>query len=218
MDLLTSDGFARIELKVPDHLPPGTDAYGKYLEQLRVSIALSDVRDCFHRLKQPKWLSQYFCLDPVPASWVSLQRTTLDGVDLSDDSLIYPAAGSLTMGFTWSLYFAHEAIVLESTETQKGQDQAGRRVHHYVYVDNLGILSVNKDTVGQGLREVEDIFEQRHLVLHPGAIRRDRPKHLVASSGVTSWPVVSHRNGTIGFTRQFTPCLSASEFQVACWR
>ncbi|CAE7509286.1 unnamed protein product, partial [Symbiodinium microadriaticum] len=71
-----------------------------------------------------------------------------------------------------------EGIVLESAESHPGQDKAGRRVHHYVYVDNLGILSVNKDTVEQGLVEVEKIFEQRHLVLHPGIISTGSTKAL----------------------------------------
>ena len=142
-----------------------------------------------NRLRQPTWLSQYFCLDPVPAKWPRLQNIYLEGVYLEPESLIYPPAGSLTMGFTWSLYFAPtvstrlismapslqgsrlvhdrcQAVVLESSDSPDSQGSAVCSVHHYVYVDNLGILSINRDSV----EEVETVFHSHHLVLHPGQI------------------------------------------------
>ena len=104
VDLLTSDGFSRIELNIPKHLVPGTDSFNDYLNERRISIGLSDVKDCFHRLRHPRWLAEYFCLDGVPASWVGLENTYLDNQWLTEDSIVFPAPGSLPMGFTWALF------------------------------------------------------------------------------------------------------------------
>ena len=48
-----------------------------------------------------------FCLESVPARVVGL--TELDGVPLSPWDPVWPCAGSLCMGFTWSLFFAQRA-------------------------------------------------------------------------------------------------------------
>ncbi|CAE7279311.1 unnamed protein product [Symbiodinium natans] len=201
VDLLTSDGFSRIELNIPSHFVPGSADYDDYLDRHRISIGLSDVKDCFHRLRQPRWLCDYFCLDGVPASWVGLENTYLDNQWLAPDSIVYPAPGSLPMGFTWALYFAQRASEVLMTkvpslqkstlvhdrssaivfgEGQSVKNEAGepRPVHHYVYVDNLGVLSVNHDTVETALREVEDVFGSHKLILHPGLVSSGTTKAL----------------------------------------
>lgn len=186
VQLLTSDGFSRIEVTVPEGLYPGTQDYEDYLRQTKVHIGLSDVKDCFHRLRQPKWLSEYFCFDGIPAKWVHLQGTTLDGVYLEPDSIIYPAPGSLCMGFTWSLYFAQQInermmsrvphLVSSHLVTDRGEaivfnkEDNDKKLHHYVYVDNLGILSTCHDSVEEGLKQVQEIFHADQLILHLGAV------------------------------------------------
>ena len=184
VQLLTSDGFSRIEVTVPEGLRPGTAEYEEYLSQRKVFIGLSDVKDCFHRLRQPKWLSEYFCFDGIPAKWVGMEGQCLDGTVLEPDSVIYPAPGSLCMGFTWSLFFAqkinermmsHVPRLLSSrlADDRSGSivfdESTGRSsVHHYVYVDNLGIMSAAHDTVEEGLKEVQEVFHKEQLILHPG--------------------------------------------------
>ena len=176
VDLLTSDGFSRIEIHVPENLQPGTAEFNRYLETRKVSIGLSDVKDCFHRLRQPRWLAEYFCLRPVPARWVGLQGSILDGVSLGPEDYVYSASGSLCMGFSWSLFFAQrvgerlmstasalqssilvndrsEALVLGDERESSGLKES--RVHHYVYVDNLGLMSVDQSSVEEGLKDVE---------------------------------------------------------------
>ena len=188
VQLLTSDGFSRIEVTPPEGLSPGSEDYDAYMKEWKVHVGLSDVKDCFHRLRQPKWLSEFFCLDSIPASWVGLEGTTLDGVLLQPDSLIYPAPGSLCMGFTWSLFFAQriserlmgQVGVLrnsrlafdrgESMQFFTDQNEVAS-IHHYVYVDNLGILSTDEIQVERGLEEVKETFESRNLHLHPGEVR-----------------------------------------------
>ena len=194
VQLLTSDGFSRIELVAPEDLMPGSEEYEKFISGRKVHMGLSDVKDCFHRLRQPKWLSEYFCFDGIPAKWVGMHGCVLDGVMLEPDSIIFPAPGSLSMGFTWSLFFAQkinermmtkvlrlegsvlvndrsEAIVFDETS----QD---RKIHHYVYVDNLGILSTDHITVEEGLKEVQEVFNKEMLILHPGVVHSRSVKAL----------------------------------------
>ncbi|CAE7489577.1 unnamed protein product, partial [Symbiodinium natans] len=154
VDLLTSDGFSRIELNIPSHFVPGSADYDDYLDRHRISIGLSDVKDCFHRLRQPRWLCDYFCLDGVLMTKVpSLQKSTL----------VHDRSSAIVFG-----------------EGQSVENEAGepRPVHHYVYVDNLGVLSVNHDTVETALREVEDVFGSHKLILHPGLVSSGATKAL----------------------------------------
>ena len=44
VELLTSDGFARIELVPPDHLSPGTKEFDDFMDSQKVGIGLSDVK------------------------------------------------------------------------------------------------------------------------------------------------------------------------------
>ncbi|CAK0795767.1 unnamed protein product, partial [Prorocentrum cordatum] len=67
VELLSSEGLARIEVQMPDS---GFSSY----EDLRaashaqqVYIGMADVKDCFHRMRIDSALSQYFCLPPVKA-------------------------------------------------------------------------------------------------------------------------------------------------------
>ena len=187
VDLLTSDGFARIE--PPDHLEPGSQEFESFMNDQKVGIGLSDVKDCFHRLRQPFWLSEYFCLDPIPAEWVNMVGSVINGSKNAAGDLVWPAPGSLCMGFTWSLYFAQRvserlmamvpclatsrlvndrsgSIVLN----QRDNDEGKTNLHHYVYVDNLGLLSTDLRTAETGIREVEQVFTEHQLILHAGAV------------------------------------------------
>ena len=100
--LCSPESFAKAEVMFDDDVNlnfPGREA-------LELNIGLSDIRDCFHRLHQPQWMQEYFCLDPIPASWVGLTAHVLDGRTLSGHDLVYLMPSSLPMGCSWSLYFA----------------------------------------------------------------------------------------------------------------
>lgn len=98
VDLLTADGFSRVEVEVPEGLEPGTQLYEDHVRSVKVSMGLSDVKDCFHRLRQPKWLAEYFCFEGIPAKWVGLGGQELDGQMLQDDSIIFPAQAVCAWG------------------------------------------------------------------------------------------------------------------------
>ncbi len=199
VDLLSSDGFARTEVLMPAEVEPGSEEYTTHLEAFSLSVGLSDVKDCFHRLRQPMWLSEYFCLLPIKASLLKLEGAYLGGRVLEADDDIYPCPGSLCMGFSWSLYFAQEinqglmrmAPTLSDShlaaDRQRPMTFGTRRgtphrhedlVRHYVYVDNLGILSPDRELVAQALAEVERIFEAKQLLLHAGEIHSQSVKAL----------------------------------------
>ena len=171
VDLLSAEGLSRFEV-VPSFDEVGGDGPELY-------VGLSDVKDCFHRIRQPSWLARYFCLQPVEAHHVGLTGHCLEGRILRSNDLVYPAPGSLCMGCSWSLYFAQRineklmseipALMHSEPMSDKGEpvvfkSNGGRQVRHYTYVDNLGIVSTCEVAVRQGLAEIEDAFNSRGLL------------------------------------------------------
>ena len=201
--LCTAEAFSKFEFLDGDvnlyEAFPGCQS-----QYSQLFAGLSDIKDAFHRLKQPRWMQELFCLDPVPASWVGLEGKTLCGTVLRGDELVYPMPASLPMGCSWSLYFAQavsehlmsQVPLLRDSEIlrdrgpplivqpTRGTDIANdghteeARVHteaarHYVYVDNLGVLSTSKEIVSDALSQIKGIFEARGLSLHPGEVQSD---------------------------------------------
>ena len=67
------------------------------------------MKDCFHRLRFPieSKLDEYFAYPEVWASELGL--SWWEGERVTEDTVLYPLAQSLPMGWAWSLYFAQEA-------------------------------------------------------------------------------------------------------------
>ena len=198
VELCSSEGFSRIECQLSGRARPGSPEFFSELKSLNLFVGLSDVKDCFHRLRQPRWLAEYFCLMPIKARWVGLEGSSLDGAILHADSVIYPMPGSLCMGFSWSLYFSQainehqcklvpslrespiitdkgEAVVFASCDSRRDPDGSTR---HYVYVDNLGILSPHEGVVRNALQELDEHFSRQGLLLHPGEVSQGETKAL----------------------------------------
>ena len=197
VQLCTAEGFARIEIAAPTDLQPGTAAFEDHLRRQGLFFGLADVKDCFHRMRQPAWLSKYFCWDPIPARWMKgLVGTDLEGFQVKATDYVYPMPASLCMGFSWSLYFAQRAnehlmtqipSLSESTlVSDRGPPVvfgpgSTEKVRHYVYVDNLGIISPHQAVVEKGLKELGPCFDGRGLVLRPGEIQHEDIKALGCS-------------------------------------
>ena len=162
-------------------------------EQFCMHVGLSDVKDAFHRIRQPDWLARYFCLQPIEARHVGLTGQWLDGHLLKGSDLIHPMPGSLCMGFSWSLYFCqriNEGIMSRVPRLLQSQVISDRgppvvidpsdpeALGHYVYVDNLGVLSGSCNLVEDGIGELTDLFSSQGLVLHPAEIQSGRVKTL----------------------------------------
>ena len=189
VQLCTSEGFSRMEIEVPPDLTPGSDEFSAYLKERGLYFGLADVKDCFHRLRQPRWLSEYFCWDPIPAHWIpDMVGFELDGIPLDRGEQVFPMPASLCMGFSWSLYFAQMANehLMTRVPTLAGSTAVSDRgppvvfkaeeigaVRHYVYVDNLGIISPHRGIVQDGLKELGPEFDDRGLVWHPGEIQHE---------------------------------------------
>ena len=81
----------------------------RLLEALEIYLGTGDVKDCFHRIIMPAWMSPYFCFPEISAGEVGLEGQWLEGVLLSRDTMVRPCPRSLPMGFSWSLYFCQES-------------------------------------------------------------------------------------------------------------
>ena len=81
VDMCSSEGFSRIECELFAQAAPGSQAFLDELQSMKLFVGLSDVKDCFHRLKQPHW--------------VGMAGKVLDDVQLGANYFIYPMPGSL---------------------------------------------------------------------------------------------------------------------------
>ena len=178
VNLMTSEGMGRIELEIDEDLAGD----GNALDGVSIHLGLSDVKDCFHRLRVPLWLSKFFCWAAVPAKVVGLAGTELEGRILRPLDPVYPCAGSLCQGFSWSLYFAQRAneemcrrcsvLGRSIISNDRGQpivlrlSGTGEVAHYYVYVDNLGVLHQDLSLVKKAMAELQDAFNSRGLLLH----------------------------------------------------
>ena len=192
VQLCTAESFSRFEVEPG---PQNVIADDSQLDDGTppLYIALSDVKDAFHRIKQPDWLARYFCFMPIEARHVNLGGCVVDGHLLKGSDLVYPMPGSLCMGFSWSLFFCqrinerlmesiprllHSEAVKDRGPpfviTADHQDKPG----HYVYVDNLGVLSKDLPFVEEAANELTHLFTSQGLILHPAEIKTGQVKTL----------------------------------------
>lgn len=178
VSLMTSEGMGRIELEIEENLAGD----GKVLDGVAIHLGLSDVKDCFHRLRVPFWLSKFFCWAAVPAKVVGLAGAELEGKVLKPLDAVYPCPGSLCQGFSWSLYFAQRAneeicrrcSILGHSIISNDRGRpivlrlggSGEVANYYVYVDNLGVLHQDLSLVEKAMSELQEAFNSRGLLLH----------------------------------------------------
>ena len=58
--LLSSEGFGRIEIALPEGVNVDSEAAVELLNELSIAIATRDVRDCFHRFRMRVSLSRFY--------------------------------------------------------------------------------------------------------------------------------------------------------------
>ncbi|CAK0882062.1 unnamed protein product, partial [Prorocentrum cordatum] len=188
VQLLSSEGFGRIEIELPLGVLPSSVEGQRLLGAFTVYVATTDVKDCFYRMHVREDFGRYFCLPAVP-------KHVLDGIqvagvpgDAPPDALVRPYLAVLPMGFAWSLYLAqaaNEDRVCRSPSLCRAmpagrqqpliQDQAEAFVLRAasrgvggacVHVDNLGADSDNADFSDRMVSEWSDLFESVGLALH----------------------------------------------------
>ena len=183
VDLCTAETFARVEIEVPV-CKSRSDA-DEVVEQLQMWIGMADISDCFHRLGISSDLSRYFCLDPVAAQ--ELDVVHCEGHDLAKDELVLPCLAALPMGFNWSMFWAQSASEnqLASVSTLgpcriiRSRDPAlvfseSSGIRYYLYVDNLGVLGLQRAQVAEALKDTLTGFGSR---LTSNSCRHLAPKH-----------------------------------------
>ena len=186
VSLMTGEGLGRIEVACGETVFSDPDA----IDALSIYIGLSDVRDCFHRMRVPQWLAKYFAWEPVPAYLLGLEGAVLEGVTLGRYDMVWPCAGSLCQGFSWSLFFAQRANEHQASLTgplrgaHLANDRGGPVVlnvgkigtddrYFYVYVDNLGVIGSDKEMVDLAMSELQDAFNGQGLELHGSEVTKD---------------------------------------------
>lgn len=114
---------------------------------------------------------------------VGLQGCVLDGKLLNPLDPVFPCAGSLCQGFSWSLYFAqrvnqykcqilpslsHGFLVNDKSPpvVMKIGATDSTPPHFYVYVDNLGVLHQDRATVEHVMESLEKSFSEAGLEVH----------------------------------------------------
>ena len=179
VSLMTAESFGRFEVEFDDEIFASPEVCSK----LTAFIGLNDVKDCFHRLRVPLWLSRYFAWEAVPAKTVGLENTYVDGKFVGPLDAVFPCAGSLCQGFSWSLYFAQRAneylsksipmlaqarllhdrsdpLVIHVGQAENDAD------HFYVYVDNLGVIGTEHDRIVEAMDALRLRFDGLGLELH----------------------------------------------------
>ncbi|CAK0828541.1 unnamed protein product, partial [Prorocentrum cordatum] len=188
VELLSSEGLARIEVHVPDAGFSNYEDLRAALEAQQVYIGMADVKDCFHRMRIDSALSQYFCLPPVKAGAFGV--TEVEGTKVQTSTAIYPCWQALPMGFSWSLYFAqraNEEVSRRSSALLRGPGlsdhgpplvfapgRASQEVRHYVHVDNLGVFSLFSEFVSGVMNQLTGEFTKLSLLLHKDELVPDK--------------------------------------------
>ena len=151
-------------------------------DDLFVYIGISDIENAFHRMRMPRWLSDFFCLPfTLCAGDMGMVGQMVDGHKLSYHDELSLAASNLPMGFTWSLFFA-QRISEHQISKAPGMDcstlfndgtgplvidpSKPLAVSHWVYVDNLGLICLGEDLLKQRLSGVVDHFNGIGLTMH----------------------------------------------------
>lgn len=122
---------AGVELPGPEHLAALRVRPAQYRQQTAAAdnddgsagLALLagsklDVRDCFHRLRVPEWISTYFGLRPLKLGELCFLLGVKSAQDLGipestpADTLIYPACATVPMGFS------HSCVLVQAIMTK----------------------------------------------------------------------------------------------------
>ncbi|CAK0813543.1 unnamed protein product, partial [Prorocentrum cordatum] len=84
VELLSSEGLARIELPLPAEGVASHDDLRAALEVRQFYIEMADVKDCFHRFRIDPELSRCFCLPPLKAGASGVAEMNGEKPGLSD--------------------------------------------------------------------------------------------------------------------------------------
>ena len=158
VELLSGDGLSCIEVDI------SVFARG---EHPGLQYGCADVADCFHRTRLSGDIRHFFWWPGVSNRYLKL--TEVEGRKISPDQTLWPMCCSLPIGFSRSLYFAQSANrarlnrkpslrrSVEMTDRGPPLVLSGRsrdaQTGHYLYVDNIGVVSNHVSHVHLALNE-----------------------------------------------------------------
>lgn len=99
VDLLSSEGLGRVAVELDEDFLSRPEERQSF-RGARIAIGSADVRDCFHRMKVPSCMSEYFALPPVPAACFGMTGMIVDGRALLPTDGVPISWAVLPMGFT----------------------------------------------------------------------------------------------------------------------
>ncbi|CAK0867094.1 unnamed protein product [Prorocentrum cordatum] len=192
VQLLSCEGFGRVEVKLPEGVAFGSARGEELLNGFKLFLGMTDVKDCFYRMRIPVSLAKFFSLPAAPAHVLGLEGHELEGTRLGCDTLVFPCIGALPMGFSWSLFLAQDANeerVVRSDPWPGGDVAISERVlmsdrgpplvvevepglhgGAYVYVDNMGVLAPSEGLAKSALESWTGLFEGVGLDLHKSSV------------------------------------------------
>ena len=111
-----------------------------------------------------------------------------EGIKVSPNRTLWPVCYSLPMGFSWSLYCAQSAnrarLNRQPSLRHRGQPLVlskqvqNAQTGHYLFVDNIGVVSDQFSQVHAALDESKQDFERDRLMLHEISVRSDSGRAL----------------------------------------
>ena len=186
VSLATVEAFSNAEVEPPEEYSQDAEGARQFLKDEGLYVGTADVMDCFHRLRIPLWLAELYCLRPVPAWQLGLQGKIISGAVVERDTVVYPCPATLPMGCSWSVAFCQDigekqaAKVRGLKEARRISDRGDRlllarfpggraadsQMYYYVYVDNLGVISLHAESVVQSLADLASHFNGIGLKIH----------------------------------------------------
>ncbi|CAK0860615.1 unnamed protein product [Prorocentrum cordatum] len=130
VELLSSEGLARIEVQMPDAGLSSYEDLRAALQAQQVYIGMADVKDCFHRMRIDSALSQYFCLPPVKAGAFGV--TEVEGA-----KLVSGVMNQLTGEFTELNLLLHKDELVPGMAVALGTEIDGSQLRTRVTSDRF---------------------------------------------------------------------------------
>ncbi|CAK0899327.1 unnamed protein product [Prorocentrum cordatum] len=143
---------------------------------------VADVKDAFHMLIMPVWLSRYFGLPDALVAGAGAVGQVIDGAVAVAGDAIAPLARALPAGFAWSLFFCQRigesllgqrAPAPRASEPLRGRGRPAvlvlndglHELGHCARVDNLGATGDGRSQVGHALADAVKVFKSFSLLV-----------------------------------------------------
>ena len=162
VELLSGDGLPRIEVD-SSGLANG--------ESPGLHNGCADVADCFHMMRLPGEIRHFSAGQGYRTS--TSKMTEIEGIKVSPNQTLWPMCCSLPTGFSWSLYFAQSANQARLNRHPSVRHGVEMTDGHYLYVDNIGIVSDHVAQEHMAMNESKQDFEGDRLVVHEISMRSD---------------------------------------------